>query len=202
MVYSVRKQTETRALTATEIRSSRPADDRRTQRTRMAVITAFREMVLTEGYDAITPTRLAEAANIGRSTFYEHFAGVDEVLGVSMGRLFGPLVASTLAPRMDPEGIEIVQHFWENRRIGKAMLAGGARPVVISILTERFESGLMARRSYHRAATPPRIAATFLANGMIAVLDSWLSGRAQGTPTQIAEALHAAGSATARAMCG
>lgn len=185
-------------MTAIEIRSSRPADDRRTQRTRMAVLAAFRDLVLTEGYEAITPTRLAAAANIGRSTFYEHFAGVDEVLGVSMVRLFGPLVASTLSERMDPEAVEIVQHFWENRKIGKAMLGGGARPVVISILTERFEAGLVAMRS----AVPPRIAATFLAAGMIALLESWLAGRAQGAPAQIAEALHAAGSSTARAMCG
>jgi AcrR family transcriptional regulator len=185
-------------LTAIEIRSSRPADDRRTQRTRAAIVAAFREMVLDQGYDAITPTRLAAAANIGRSTFYEHFASVDEVLGVSMGRLFGPLVASTLAPRMDPETIETVQHFWENRKIGKAMLAGGARPVVIGILTERFEAGLAAQRP----TTPPRLAASFLASGMIAMLEAWLSGRAPGTAVQVAEALHAAGSSTARAMCG
>jgi AcrR family transcriptional regulator len=185
-------------LTAIEIRSSRPADDRRTQRTRTAIVAAFREMVLEQGYDSITPTRLAAAANIGRSTFYEHFASVDEVLGVSMGRLFGPLVTSTLAPRMDPETIEIVQHFWENRKIGKAMLAGGARPVVISILTARFEAGLVEMRP----TSPPRLAAAFLASGMIALLEAWLSGRAQGTPAQVAAALHAAGSATARAMSG
>jgi AcrR family transcriptional regulator len=192
-------------LTATEIRSSRPAVDRRTQRTRAALIDAFRDLVLTEGYEAVTPTRLAAAANVGRSTFYEHFASVDEVLGVSMGRLFGPLVASTLSPRVTPDMIEVIQHFWDNRKIGKAMLAGGARPVVQSILTERFETGLAGLRADLGAATPAasaRLAAVHLAAGTLAILETWLAGRAPGTAVQIAEALHAAGYASARALTG
>jgi AcrR family transcriptional regulator len=185
-------------LTAIEIRSSRPANDRRTQRTRAALLDAFRVIMLEDGFDACTPTRLAAAANVGRSTFYEHFASVEELLGVSIGRLLGPLAASTLAPRMDPAAIDILQHFWENRRIGKAMLTGGARPVVVAVLAERFEAGLTAQRT----TRSPRLAATFLTAGMIAVLEAWLSGRVQGAPAEIAEALHAAGSATARAMGG
>jgi len=185
-------------MTAIEIRSSRPANDRRTQRTRAALLDAFRVIMLEEGFEAVTPTRLAAAANVGRSTFYEHFASVEELLGVSIGRLLGPLAASTLSPRMDPGAVDILQHFWENRRIGKAMLSGAARPVVIAALTERLEAGLTAQT----LAKSSRLTASFLSAGMIAVLEAWLSGRAQGTPAQVAEALHAAGSATARAMCG
>jgi len=190
-------------LTAIELRSSRPADDRRTQRTRAAIVAAFRAMVLEQGYDAITPTRLAAAAYIGRSTFYEHFSNVDEVLGVSMVRLLGPLVAWTLAPRMDPQAVEIVQHFWDNRKIGKAMLTGGARPVVLSILTERFEAGLAGLRADLRVTAPaasPKLAAAQLAAGTLAILETWLSGRAPGSAAQIASALHAAGYASARAL--
>jgi len=190
-------------LTAIDIRSSRPAVDRRTQRTRAAVVDAFRDLVLNEGYDAITPTRLAAAANIGRSTFYEHFASVDEVLGFSMTRLMAPLVAATLAPRLDPAAIGIVQHFWDNRKIAKAMLAGGARPVVLNILVEQFEAGLTRLRvelGVTTPAAPPRLAAAHLAAGTIAILETWLGGRAPGTPAQVAGALHAAGSSAARAL--
>ena len=186
-------------MTAIEIRSSRPAADRRTQRTRAALIDAFRDLVLTEGYDAITPTRLAAKANVGRSTFYEHFASIDGVLGVSMGRLFGPMVTSTLAPRMTPEMIEIIQHFWDNRKIGKAMLTGGSRPVVLAILTERFEAELTSLRVAPTAPSP-KLAAAHLAAGALAMLETWLAGRAPGTATQVATAMHAAGYAAARAL--
>ena len=189
-------------MTAIEIRSSRPATDRRTQRTRAALLEAFRVIMLDEGFEAVTPTRLAAAANVGRSTFYEHFASVEELLGASIGRLLGPLAASTLSPRMDPGMVEILQHFWENRRIGKAMLAGDARPVVIAVLTERFEAGLITQRTAQITAMSPRLAASFLSAGMIAVLEAWLAGRTQGTPAQVAESLHAACYATAQAMCG
>ena len=185
-------------MAVTEIRSSRPATDRRIQRTRTALIDAFRDLVLKQGYDAITPTRLAAAANVGRSTFYEHFASVDEVLGVSMGGLFGPMVGWSLAPDMAPGMVEIVQHFWENRKIGRAMLAGGARPVVLSILSERFEAGLADLQT--PAAGSPKLAAAYLAAGTLAVLETWLAGRASGSAVQVATALHAAGHAAARAF--
>jgi len=183
------------ALTATEIRSSRPANDRRTQRTRAALVGAFQVIMLTDGYDACTPTRLAAAANVGRSTFYEHFASVEELLGVSISQLLGPLAAATLSPRLGPGAVDILQHFWENRRIGKAMLTGGARPVVVAVLAECYEAGLTTQRT-----RSPRLVAAYLTAGVIATLEAWLSGRVQGTPTEIAEALHAAGSSTARAM--
>ena len=186
-------------MAVTEIRSSRPATDRRIQRTRAALIDAFRDLVLEHGYDAITPTRLAAAANVGRSTFYEHFASVDEVLGVSMGGLFGPMVGWTLSPRMDPRMVEIVQHFWDNRKIGKAMLAGGSRPVVLGILTERFEAGLADLQAASPDASP-KLAAAYLAAGTLAVLETWLAGRAPGSAAQVATALHAAGYAAARAV--
>ena len=120
------------------------------------------------------------------------------LLGVSMGGLFGPMVGWTLSPNMDPRMVEIVQHFWENRKIGRAMLAGGSRPVVLSILTERFEAGLADLQVVSPDASP-KLAAAYLAAGTLAVLETWLAGRAPGSAVQVATALHAAGYAAARA---
>ena len=99
--------------------------------------------------------------------------------------------------------VEIVQHFWENRKVGRAMLAGGARPVVLSILTERFEAALAELRSSLQASAPdasPKLAAAYLAAGALAALETWLAGRAPGSAAQVAAALQAAGYAAARAL--
>jgi AcrR family transcriptional regulator len=187
-----------KALTAADVRSSRPATDRRTQRTRGALVEAFRAQFFEEGYDAITPTRLAAAANVGRSTFYEHFSGVDEVLALSVSRILTPIVTATFRSEPDLEMTETLQHIWDNRRFGRAMLAGGARVVIGRILAEMFEAGLAERRP--RAA--PKPTAAYMAAGVLAVLDLWLAGRAPGSAAQIAQTLHAAGHASAAALSG
>ena len=47
--------------------------DRRTERSRSALMSAFIAILLSDGYDAVTVERVAERANVGRSTFYMHF---------------------------------------------------------------------------------------------------------------------------------
>jgi AcrR family transcriptional regulator len=162
-------------------------------------------MILQGGYDSITPTALAAAANVGRSTFYEHFSNVDEVLAFSIAGLLAPLSASVRTPRLDPAMIAVIQHFWDNRRMANAMLAHGGHRVIVNILTEQFEASLAALRSelgVKTPATPPKLAAAHLAAGSLALLAAWLSGRAPGSATQIAYALHAASYAAARALSG
>jgi AcrR family transcriptional regulator len=167
------------------------------------LLDAFRDMILKDGYDAITPTALAAAANVGRSTFYEHFANVDEVLAFSIGRLIAPLAASATRSKANPAAAGVVQHFWDNRKMAKAMLGGGGHRVVNAIFIEQLENGLASLRVELGVGAPvaaSKLAAAYLAAGSLALLGEWLSGRASGSATEIADALHAAGYAAALAL--
>jgi len=48
--------------------------DRRSQRTRRQVRSAMTDLLREKRYDAITVQDLLDRADIGRSTFYAHFA--------------------------------------------------------------------------------------------------------------------------------
>ena len=67
--------------------------DRRTERTRAALMSAFVTLLLSEGYDAVTVERVADAANVGRSTFYMHHTGKEDILRRSLTRPSGVLAA-------------------------------------------------------------------------------------------------------------
>ena len=54
--------------------------DRRFDRTERAIANAFMELLSTTRYAAITTSELIERAGIGRSTFYAHYHGKDDVL--------------------------------------------------------------------------------------------------------------------------
>lgn len=54
--------------------------DRRVERTRNQIITAFKEMILEKDFKEITIKELAEKANINRKTFYLHYESINEIL--------------------------------------------------------------------------------------------------------------------------
>lgn len=58
----------------TEKQHRRPPLDPRIVQTRQLVLAAARQLLLEEGQEAVTPTRLAEATGISRSTIYRHWS--------------------------------------------------------------------------------------------------------------------------------
>lgn len=55
-------------------------NDRRVEKTRNAIINAFKEMIIEKDFDEITIKELAERANINRKTFYLHYESMEEIL--------------------------------------------------------------------------------------------------------------------------
>lgn len=68
--------------------SQKPDDDavndRRVTRTRDALRRAMVELILERGFEAISISEIAERANVGRSTFYAHYADKEDLLQGSM----------------------------------------------------------------------------------------------------------------------
>ncbi len=61
--------------------------DRRVQRTRKALREAMVALILERGWDAVGVQEVCERANVGRSTFYTHFADKEELLVGGLGDL-------------------------------------------------------------------------------------------------------------------
>jgi len=54
--------------------------DRRLQRTRALLQEAMKSMIVEKGYEAVTVQDIIDRANVGRSTFYAHFADKENLL--------------------------------------------------------------------------------------------------------------------------
>lgn len=59
---------------------SAPRIDRRAARTRRLLHQALMRLIMRKNYESITVQDLLDEADIGRSTFYAHFAGKDDLL--------------------------------------------------------------------------------------------------------------------------
>lgn len=68
--------------------------DRRAARTRRALHEALIALILRKGYEAITVQDLIDEADVGRSTFYAHYTGKEELLRGGFEELRAELTAA------------------------------------------------------------------------------------------------------------
>lgn len=161
--------------------------DRRVERTLRALLQAFVGLVVERPYRTITIAEIAERADVGRSTFYEHFGGKDEILLKSMDWMFAILgdAASAEPDRARLEGL--VRHYWDNRKLARIVLAPPIEPKLRRALAAALEARLVGLEPLSR-----RIAAVRIAAGQLGLLEAWIKGEVAAEPARIAEALIAA----------
>jgi AcrR family transcriptional regulator len=180
---------------------SKPGVDRRRERTRAALLGAFSRLLLQRGYEGVTVAAVAEAANVGRSTLYEHFAGKDDLLGQSLTGPFGNLAATVEVGRAAGEFVEMLTHFREQREFGRVLFAGATRQVVTRRLAELIEQRAVLDGVREDGAELPLAVVAFqLAGSHLALIEAWIwGGLACGVET-VARALVANARVSLRPM--
>lgn len=99
--------------------------DRRQQKTRAAIFTAFSTLLAEKSYSKITVQEIIDTANVGRTTFYAHFETKDDLLKALCEELFGHIISSALdcththglySDRNAPESVfcHLLQHLQED----------------------------------------------------------------------------------------
>jgi AcrR family transcriptional regulator len=103
--------------------------DRRVNRTRAAVTDAFIRLIFEHRYDTIRTAHLIAEADIGRSTFYEHFRSKDDVLLSAVGPVLRPLASAATGRGAKAQVVAILSHMWDRRSVGRVILgsATGAK---------------------------------------------------------------------------
>ena len=161
--------------------------DRRLERTRQALRQAFIALVAERRYEDISVTDIVERANIGKSTFYEHFRSKDELLSALMDRMLGDL-AQAARGELDASKLHfLMHHFWDNRRLGRVTFGKSLAPTIRRRLAAMIEQS----GSDDGAPGPKSVMA---ASGQVGLLHSWLSGECVATPEEIAATLAGQGS--------
>lgn len=166
--------------------------DRRTARTRGAVTAAFVDLLLERGYEQMTVSDVVERANVGRSTFYAHYTGLDALLRQVLANPSAPLAAIVDGTMTGEALTPQLRHFHDQRRRNRAFFEEPLRGLWVRALAQMIEPRLEARRRALRLAAPflPQpLVALQLAEGQIALIANWLSLRAGTPPEAVAQAL-------------
>jgi AcrR family transcriptional regulator len=162
--------------------------DRRIQRTRQALVSAFIELALTQGYETLTAEDISRKANVGRSTFYLHYANKAALLAESMRNPSNRMAACVGGNVTPQQLLPLLEHFREQRTVNRTFFVDPIRSLWVKSLAALIEPRLAARTVGLRPEFPRPLVALMIAEMQIALITHWLTGKSLKADL-IAEAL-------------
>jgi AcrR family transcriptional regulator len=180
--------------------------DRRTRKTHDALLNAFNELMLDRRYDEFGVADIVEDADVGRSTFYEHYRGKDDLLVHSMSWMLDVLAEAAFGPGDGAELEGLLAHFLENRDMGRYLLVGPpARevlPRLVHELAQRIERRVEAslRERGTEPALPPRLIALQTAEAQFGLIKAWLRDPSPCAPAEVASGMRRSAAAGVAAL--
>jgi AcrR family transcriptional regulator len=166
------------------------AIDRRVARTRAALQHALNSLILKKRYEEITITDICNVANVGRSTFYAHYASKDDLKRSG----FEPLRRLLAARQKHDKGLgfslAMFEHARDHRDHYRALVGGRGGTVSLGairqILSKLVRDGLDSAVDKKAAdAIPRELVVQYVVGAYMAVLTWWLDGGAKLPPQRI-----------------
>lgn len=169
--------------------------DRRVAKTRRALHQAFIQVVLEKGWEATRIQDICERADVGRTTFYAHFADKDELLSGSLADFAVMLRES--APSRNPADplwfvSGVIRHAIATPELFKALL-GKLSGTGIQMRFRQFLAGL-ARESLSRKGLPQwrtDFVSHYLAGAIQESISWWLDAKNPLDPAGLEAAIRA-----------
>ena len=168
--------------------------DGRTERMRNLMMIAFIDLILSEGYENISVEDIAASADIGRSTFYNHYACKEAILCDAMKNPFSVL-AVVLGGDVTPEQIAPqMEHFLQQRGTNRALFTPAIREMRVKVLADLMQPRLakVARNVHGRPQLPQSLIALQIAEAQELFIYNWVFGPYAVPAIHAAEALIAA----------
>ncbi len=193
------------------VTSPESATDRRVRRTRRALQEALLSLMAEKGYDEVTVADLIERADVGRSTFYNHYADKADLLDDCLDGLramIGPGPAPDAGPgapdRLLGFSLPFLRHAGEQRPLARAMtdrakatpLLGHVERVIVEAIRAELPSGTAG-------PVPVEAVLHYVAGTFLALLTWWLNDeKTHHTPEQIDQIFRALVTPGLRAVIG
>jgi AcrR family transcriptional regulator len=173
-------------------------EDSRVKRTRAALIGAFDHLVLSGRRSKIRVADIVAQANVGRSTFYEHYKGADDIHMAALARPFAVLADAAAGAGDEARLAALLAHFWENRQRARESFMGRTGDKTARLLATMVEERLGAEP----LAIPARLAALQFAEAALAPIRGWVTAEAPCAAEALAGAICRCGEAMRRELGG
>ena len=166
------------------------AEDRRVLRTQRLLREALVSLVLEKGYEAVTVQQIVARADVGRSTFYAHYLGKEQLLLSGFDVLEAQLAPATRAAAERKAALPLAftrglfQHVHEHRSLYRVIVGRRSGMMVQHRMRVLVQKLLRADLAAASLPVPPEAAVHFLAGAFLAHVAWWLDHQARLTPAE------------------
>ncbi|MFD2054320.1 TetR/AcrR family transcriptional regulator [Mesorhizobium calcicola] len=166
--------------------------DRRVARTRALLQDALIALIPERGYAAITVDDICQKANVGRSTFYTHYADKDALRSATLEAHLRSMSRMSecreTGSRLFAFSLPMFEHAHAFRSLHHALLAS-SDDTIHDELRERIRRAVRAELAEKRIGDgiPAEFAVQFIAGAFLAVLGWWIATDMKLSPLQIDE---------------
>lgn len=173
--------------------------DRRQQKTRQAILTAFSTLLRQKPFTHITVKEIIDLANVGRSTFYAHFETKDALLEALCEDIFTHVFSPALTRESDHDFSDapadlrdqlthMLYHLRDSADELRGLLTGESGHLFFGFLKEALLPVFDEAAHTQYAGVPADYARDLLVTAFSETLSWWLSEHeAAYTPEQIAD---------------
>jgi AcrR family transcriptional regulator len=172
------------------ISSPTAATDRRIAKTRIALLGAMLDLLPERGWDNLNVQEICDAANVGRSTFYLHYASKEELLseGLNSLRLRLKNEASMVNSESEPLAFlsGLIQHMVEQRKLFKAVIGKRSGHVIERRFRQMIQQLVwdeFARMEFDGLTRS--ITTSYVSGGLVDVFSWWLDAVNPPTPAAL-----------------
>lgn len=177
--------------------SEKPSVDRRIARTRGLLQHALISLILQKDYETITVEDICAAANVGRSTFYAHYTGKDDLKRRGLEEHLRTLLSAHTMPATDDSqdrrfgfSLTLLQHARKHLGLYRALIRsrGGAiglnaiRRIVADLVRDELHAPSGGKSKQDSAR---EVAVQYLVGAYMSVLTWWLDGGAKLPAEQV-----------------
>lgn len=150
--------------------------------TRAAILATFNRLLLESQSSRPRVAEIVAEAGVARSTFYDHFEGVEALFDESLSMLLGQVAQCLVGYRSQGDMVWLMEHIHDNRERGREMLAGPGAERTETLLARLLMRELEGRKD-------ARLHAILVAGMVMAALGAWVTGRLSSSPAVLAERL-------------
>ncbi len=174
--------------------------DRRQQKTRAAIFTAFSALLAEKSYSKITVQDIIDAANVGRTTFYAHFETKDDLLKALCEELFGHIISSAAdcththglySDRNAPESVfcHLLQHLQEDENNILELLSCESSEVFLRYfkdsLNELIQNQFVNQNRKNNMDIPQNFLVNHISGSFVEMVLWWIKGRMKQPPEEL-----------------
>lgn len=172
--------------------------DRRQEKTRTAIFSAFEKLLQKKSYSKITIQDIIDTANIGRSTFYTHFETKDELLREMCTEIFDHVFSEELSKENthDFSGgnksfgdkiTHILYHIKDNGEQIKRILACESSEMFMRYLKEYLDQVFRSHIVISDNSIPQEYILNHVVSSFAETIKWWLKDKNNYSPKEVAD---------------